>query len=188
MSNEKIPTNAPRPGGPLAGACERVLARLPELVDGGLVPLEEARDLGHLEACRSCAAEAEDWRRFHGELGAAVGGPSTAPIGLVASLDARLAGLTIAPAPAEPRPRVVLRPLQSLVAAAASLVLLFGVEAFGSAMDSEAQRPFLGPAGVEAELEVWPLGFGLPAGLIPGVKTGPGGADVPVGELLEVVR
>jgi len=179
MSNE---TN------PVMPACERVRARLPELVDGGLVPLEEARDLGHLEACQACATEAEDWRRFHGDLGVALGGPSEAPAGLVAGLDARLAGLTIAPAPAEPRPRVVLRPLQSLVAAAASLVLLFGVEAFGSAMDSETQRPFLAPADLEAELEAWPLGFGLPPGLIPGVETGPGGADVPVGELLEVVR
>jgi len=37
--------------------CARVRARLPELLDGALVPLEEARDRGHLEACAGCARE-----------------------------------------------------------------------------------------------------------------------------------
>jgi len=37
--------------------CARVRARLPELLDDALLPLEAARDRGHLEACAGCAAE-----------------------------------------------------------------------------------------------------------------------------------
>ncbi|NOT30377.1 MAG: zf-HC2 domain-containing protein [Planctomycetes bacterium] len=35
-------------------ACERVQARLPDLADGALAKLDEARDRGHLEACAPC--------------------------------------------------------------------------------------------------------------------------------------
>jgi hypothetical protein len=44
--------------------CARVRARLDELQDGALAPLEAARDHGHLEACADCAREARaraDW-------------------------------------------------------------------------------------------------------------------------------
>jgi anti-sigma factor RsiW len=42
--------------------CERVQGRLEELLDGGLAPLEAARDEGHLEVCCACAREAASWR------------------------------------------------------------------------------------------------------------------------------
>jgi anti-sigma factor RsiW len=38
-----------------------VRARLERLLDGGLAPLDEARDRGHLEACADCASELERW-------------------------------------------------------------------------------------------------------------------------------
>ena len=41
-------------------SCERVRHRLTELQDGGLSPIEEARDYGHLEACASCRAECDE--------------------------------------------------------------------------------------------------------------------------------
>jgi len=50
--NELGPTDFPP-------ACRRVHERLDELLDGGLDPLDSARDAGHLEACARCAAERE---------------------------------------------------------------------------------------------------------------------------------
>ena len=176
------------------GACQRVRSRLPELVDGGLAPLEEARDQGHLEACAACAAQAEDWRAFHGDLGTALGGPSLVPDGLVEALSGRLDDVQIAE---PPRPPVVLRPLQSVVAAAASLVLLFGLEALGQAMDTggEVRDLLLAPdLGIEAP-------FGAPSldlpPLLPGMTgepdgqgdpSDPGALDLGPAELLEVLR
>jgi anti-sigma factor RsiW len=49
-------------------ACERVRARLANLLDGGLPPLEEARDRGHLEACPPCARDHDDLARLLAEL------------------------------------------------------------------------------------------------------------------------
>ncbi len=43
-----------------SSSCERVRHRLTELLDGGLAPIEEARDSGHLEACASCRAESDE--------------------------------------------------------------------------------------------------------------------------------
>lgn len=42
-------------GGARKASCLRVRGRLIELEDGGLAPLAEARDRGHLEACDACA-------------------------------------------------------------------------------------------------------------------------------------
>ena len=47
------PDEATRP----SAACERVRARLDELCDRTLTPVEAARDAGHLEACDACAVE-----------------------------------------------------------------------------------------------------------------------------------
>jgi len=49
---------------PLDPRCVRVRARLVELLDGTLVPLEAARDRGHLEACAGCAAEEASEQRL----------------------------------------------------------------------------------------------------------------------------
>ncbi|MAB81467.1 MAG: hypothetical protein CMJ89_19170 [Planctomycetes bacterium] len=51
---------------PPESGCERVRGRLEELLDGGLDPLEEARDQGHLEACCDCRRERESWESFLG--------------------------------------------------------------------------------------------------------------------------
>ena len=73
--------------GPGVG-CERVRGRLEELVDGGLAPLAEARDEGHLEACSACAAELERVQRLLGGL-ALSDGPTDLDFAL-AGLDERL--------------------------------------------------------------------------------------------------
>ncbi len=177
MKNEPTPPETTE-------ACERVRARLPELVDGGLAPLEEARDQGHLEACGACAEEAETWRAFHGDLGAALGGPSVAPAGLVEALAARLDSVEIAE---PPRERVVLRPLQSLFAAAASLVVLFGLEALGSAMDlgDDTRGILMAPGLGGLETELVPPTIELPP-LLPGMTRDE--PDIDPTELLEVLR
>ncbi|MCZ6598784.1 MAG: zf-HC2 domain-containing protein [Planctomycetota bacterium] len=46
-------------------ACERVQTRLEQYIDGGLDPVEEARDRGHLEACASCRRERDRWLELH---------------------------------------------------------------------------------------------------------------------------
>jgi anti-sigma factor RsiW len=69
------------------GACARVRGRLERLLDGGLAALEEARDLGHLEACGACRAERERWEAMLDDLRATAAGLDFA----VAGLDERLA-------------------------------------------------------------------------------------------------
>jgi anti-sigma factor RsiW len=49
-------------------ACARVEGRLPQLLDGSLPPLDEARDRGHLEACSSCRRELEGFEHCLAEL------------------------------------------------------------------------------------------------------------------------
>lgn len=93
--------------------CARVRARLPEQLDGALVPLEEARDQGHLEACAACAREAQAYARtLAGVRTLARGGQRE----LAAVHAAILAGL-------EPRPRREPREWRFALAAAAALVL-----------------------------------------------------------------
>ena len=135
---------------PQSAACERVTARLAELVDGGLVPLEEARDRGHLEACAACAAAHVDWLAFHGDLRAALP-MAELPADLVPGLAARLERVHIARPKREERAGV----WTSLFAAAASLVALFGFEALGTAMDADRETPLFAPAGFEVPAN-WP--------------------------------
>jgi anti-sigma factor RsiW len=148
MNNSQTPHSGaneqPRPA-----ACERVLGRLPEYVDGGLPPLEEALDRGHLEACPSCAAEAASWTAFHGILTTAVPADGALDRQLFEGLEARLAGVVIArPTAAAARSRMV----TSLMGAAASLVALFGLEAMGTAMSEDDGRgaPLISPASLES--------------------------------------
>jgi anti-sigma factor RsiW len=96
------------------GRCVRVRARLPELLDGALAPLEEARDLGHLEACVGCARERESFTRtLAGVRALALVEPSELRE-LQAGLRARLA----------PRTR---RPERSFLVAAAAAALLLAL-------------------------------------------------------------
>ena len=120
--------------------CTRVLGRLAELVDGGLPLLEEARDLGHLEACAACARAHADWLAFHVELSRAL--PRLAlPAGLMDGLERQLESVRIAPTVAPTRATV----WTSLLAAAASLVALFVLEALGTAMDADHEAPLFAP-------------------------------------------
>lgn len=138
-----------------AAPCERVTARLAELVDGGLSPLDEARDRGHLEACASCAEAFADWLEFHRQLTAAL--PTVElPEDLVPGLAEKLQAVHIKKPEAEARARV----WTSLVAAAASLVVLFGFEALGTAMDADREGPLFAPAGLEVPVH-WPAEGGL---------------------------
>jgi anti-sigma factor RsiW len=103
-------------------SCARVRARLERLLDGGLAPLDEARDRGHLEACADCARELERW----GELLRAVRALATAePQELARAKRALRARLAAVPAPrAWPAPL----PLALAGVAAALLALLaFGL-------------------------------------------------------------
>lgn len=120
--------------------CERVRARLAELVDGGLSLMEEARDLGHLEACADCGRAHADWLAFHAELGRALPRVEL-PAGLLEGLDRELEHVRIA----APEPRRRAGAWASLAAAAASLVALFGLEALGTAMDADRQAPLFAP-------------------------------------------
>lgn len=144
-------------------ACGRVQGRLAELVDGGLTPLEEARDRGHLEACAACASAADDWLAFHTELKAAL--PSVElPADLVPGLAARLEAVRIAP------PAGRAGAWTSLLAAAASLVLLFGFEALGTAMERDSAGSLFAP-GIELPGPLAGAAGLLPKDLADGVFT-----------------
>jgi anti-sigma factor RsiW len=151
---------------PNTTACERVQGRLAELVDGGLTPLEEARDCGHLEACADCASAYADWSAFHAELASALP-QAELPADLVPGLATRLEAVRIE----RPRETERARVWTSLFAAAASLVALFGFEALGTAMDTGREAPLFAPEGFEVPAH-WPGEGGLlPAALTDGVFT-----------------
>lgn len=129
---------------PKVTACKRLQERLAELVDGGLEPLEEAHARGHLEACQNCASAYAEWLAFHAQLTATLS-PAELPIGPVPNINAKLLAVHIAKPKSERRAGV----WTSLLAAAASLVALFGFEALGAAMDSDLQAPLFAPKGFE---------------------------------------
>jgi anti-sigma factor RsiW len=111
--------------------CGRVRARLVELADGGLDPLAEARDRGHLEACGPCAHALAEHARGLAALRAALRSDVADDIDRVAAaVRARIA----APPPA----RFRVRPWQ-LVACAAVLALL-GALALGDARTARGPR------------------------------------------------
>jgi hypothetical protein len=49
-------------------SCARVRGRLERALDGGLAPLEAARDAGHLEVCAECARERDTWQLLFGRV------------------------------------------------------------------------------------------------------------------------
>ena len=127
-------------------ACQRVQDRLERLMDGGLEPLEAARDEGHLEACAACAAERESWEGFLGLLrradapsGTAAGEFRVAERGLVERIDERLQG--------EARARRVGLQM-SFAAAAAALLCVVGFFALAES------TPGLPRAGEITKLEL----------------------------------
>ena len=148
MEDWMDPSDAKRETG-----CERVLGRLPELTDGALSPLDEALDRGHLEACASCSDEAASWAEFHTSLCEAVPRDGALDPGLFHGLDRRLAEVVMARQPVESSRT---RMLTSLVGAAASLVVLFGLEALGATMDDGNSGLLLAPATVESESDGFP--------------------------------
>jgi hypothetical protein len=126
-------------------ACARVAARLPELLDGGLGPLEAARDEGHLEVCAACAAERDAWRAFGrraraAEAQAAAQGLERALWGL----EERLAGLALPAAPMPPaRQRATLaRAALPLAAAAAAVGALLALQQGGIGLEAPAREPW----------------------------------------------
>jgi len=106
-------------------ACARVRGRLEQLLDGGLEPLEEARDQGHLEVCEGCRSEEARWREVFGFVRQAVAPPRAGAAafelaGVQRDLDARLAVRI----EAEARERRMAQRLALTVAAAGLLGLL----------------------------------------------------------------
>jgi anti-sigma factor RsiW len=120
-----------------AGAgCVRVRARLVELADGGLDPLAEARDRGHLEACGPCAHALAEHARGLAALRAALRSDFAHDVAhdidrVAAAVRARIA----APQPAQFR----MRPWQ-LVASAAAVLALLGALALGDARTARGPR------------------------------------------------
>jgi hypothetical protein len=113
-----------RASGGTPAACERVRARLVELDDGGLAPLESARDRGHLEACSGCAAAALELARTLTLIRGACQ-PAEGEI-------ARLIDAVVARLPDGRRPRrVLLAPFRPSLAAAAALLAFVGLGVLG---------------------------------------------------------
>ncbi len=104
-----------------AGPCERVQGRLEELLDGGLTPLEAARDEGHLEVCSACTREAASW---HALLSVArrAGRAADAEVAQ-ALLGMRMPGPELT-APSRGSLRALLAAAVPLLASAAALVAL----------------------------------------------------------------
>ena len=120
----------------LPAACGRVQGRLAELLDGGLAPLEAARDGGHLEVCPACGAERAVWLALvDGARRAGQADPAELACAL-AGLDARLAAL-VRPRPAAPWLRGALIPLAT---AAAALVALLALKLGGLRVPEDAGR------------------------------------------------
>ncbi|MEO0649390.1 MAG: hypothetical protein AAFZ65_01780 [Planctomycetota bacterium] len=123
-----MPEDDQAPGAP----CIRVRGRIEAFVDGGLAPLEQALDAGHLEACAACAEAERKARALLTEVGAALGAPVDTDwlhAGLGARLDA-------ARPPRRPALERVLGPPGDragtpVLVAAAALLLLFGLSAAG---------------------------------------------------------
>ncbi len=107
------------------GGCSRVRGRLERLLDGGLSPLEEARDRGHLEACAGCRRERARWEEL-------LRGIETLGRREAAREDARLAGdvlAALAGPPAAPRARRKWLAPAALVGVAAAVLALARVQA-----------------------------------------------------------
>lgn len=161
MSDERTTTTTTTTGAPERGpACARVQGRLERLLDGGLDPVETARDRGHLEACAGCRAEEERWAGFLGLVAEAVAPARTGPLAdelarVARELEARLAVRI----EAEERER---RRLQrtTLVAAAAALLVLVGLQSLGvwSDVPSLPSGEFL--TRVDLALPAWSELFG----------------------------
>jgi predicted anti-sigma-YlaC factor YlaD len=103
---------------PLPASCARVRERLDLALDGGLAPLEAARDAGHLEACASCAALARTRAQWLADVRAALA-PAAAQ---QRAADAR----ALAALRGEARPALTpaRRPAVAALLAAAALALL----------------------------------------------------------------
>ena len=138
----------------LPGSCGRVRARLEQLVDGALAPLEEARDTGHMEACDGCRTEEARWR----ELVRAIRSASACdPEELALALGELRARIDAGSGRARSRRSLVRGVPAALLASAAALLALFALEASGLWPRPQLSRPRV-PAGlgrVELRLPVW---------------------------------
>ena len=138
----------------LPESCGRVRGRLDRLVDGALGPLEEARDLGHLEACDGCRAEEARGRELLFAIrSASASDPEELALAL-GELRARLDALT-------GRVRLGRRFRRGIPAAllvsAAALLALVALQAFGIGERPELAWPHV-PARIaelELRLPVW---------------------------------
>lgn len=139
-------------------ACARVQERLAQLLDHDLAPLEEARDLGHLEACPACRAlEAEHVRLLKSLPRAWSAGLEAEAARLAAAVRRELAR---APRP-RPRWRLVPDPVLAAAVAAGLLLLLRlwpGVERMGLSVPQD-------PVPLDPLLERLPSWSELRAGL-----------------------
>jgi anti-sigma factor RsiW len=137
-----------------AGAgCERVLGRLDALADGGLAPLEAARDRGHLEACDGCARAIAAHERFLARLRGAL---AAAPAEVAEA--ARVSAEVLRAVELQPRPRG--RP-GVVRAAAAAAGLLLAARVLGQAVWPAG----LELAGLEPVLERLPSWSGVLRGV-----------------------
>lgn len=106
------------PGPGSRSGCERVRGRLERWLDGALAPLDEALDRGHLEACASCAREAERWEKLLRGI-RTLSAREPGPVATRAAID--FLGRS---RPRSNRPRGIPIPVPWLGVAAALLVLL----------------------------------------------------------------
>lgn len=114
--------------------CARVQARLAELVDGALAPLDAARDRGHLEACASCRRALARHEHLLVSIRAAARAGTEHDVMqqdvefVAAAVRARLGELAPMPEYASTRPRSPRRWALGLAAAAAAVLLLALIE------------------------------------------------------------
>ena len=110
--------------------CGRVRGRLERLLDGGLPPLEEALDSGHLEACPRCRRERAQWEELRVEIRRA-SAADAADLRLESERIARAVLARLArPAAGRMRPRISERLASTLIGAAVVLAL-FGLHSSG---------------------------------------------------------
>ncbi|MEM7310582.1 MAG: zf-HC2 domain-containing protein [Planctomycetota bacterium] len=125
-------------------ACRRLRGRLALLLDGGLSPVEAARDEGHLEACAGCRAEREAWERTTALAAEALGGAAGELAWALSGLDGRLEDAFAARRRSRLR-RLAGGAVASAATAAAALLALFVLRFGGLSLDEHSALARLSP-------------------------------------------
>jgi len=124
----------------VGAGCARVRARLVELADGGLDPLAEARDRGHLEACGPCAHALAQHARGLAALRAALRADVAGDIAHDIAHDVDRIAAAVRARIDAPRPARLRTRSWQLVACAAAVLALLGALAVGDARTARGPR------------------------------------------------